>query len=94
MMNNNYTLPLIKGIFSFNEAKELLQLMVDDKIAFHKREIFYIKERNNGDISRHEKRILELREVQENIKNVIGEAEKKGVLLQIQSNISIEFLVK
>ena len=93
-MNNKYELPLIKGVFTPIEAKEVLLLMIGDKIAFHRKEIFSIKERNNGDSSRHEKRITELKEVQAAIKNIIKEAEEKGLQLQIQSTISIECLAQ
>jgi len=91
-MTENYELPLIKGLFTTKEAKQVLLLMVGDKINFHRKEIFSIKERNNGDVSKHEKRISELKEVQHTIKNIIIEAEEKGFQLQIDSTISIELL--
>ncbi len=91
-MTDKYELPLIKGLFTAKEAKEVLLLMIGDKIDFHRKEIFYIKERNNGDTSRHEKRILALKEVQTSIKNIIKNAEEKGLQLKISSDINIELL--
>ena len=91
-MSNKYELPLIKGLFTNKEAKEVLLLMVGDKLTFHRKEIFSIKERNNGDVSKHENRISELKEVQDAIKHIIKEAEDNGFQLKIDCNISIEFL--
>jgi len=91
-MINKYKLPLIKGLFTAKEAKEVLLLMVGDKIAFHKKEVFSLKERNNGDTSRHEKRILELKEVQTSIKDIIKDSEEKVLQLKISSDITIELL--
>ncbi len=93
-MSIKHKLPLIKGLYTNKEAKEVLLLMVGDKLAFHRKEIFSIKERNNGDVLKHEKRITELKEVQDAIKHIIKEAEDNGLQLKIDCTISIKLLAQ
>ena len=85
---------LIEGKFDPSEANSILFTLVNSKINFHSLESFGITERSSGDTSKHEKRILELRKANIDIKELLNFAVENDFLVKIESNIKIKFIKK
>lgn len=89
-MKNKHKYRLIEGDFAPKEAKEILFALIKDKINFHNKHAFSKAVRFNEDSSRSEKRVEQLKQSHEDIKNVIEYATKNGLKLSIKSNIEIK----
>jgi hypothetical protein len=83
---------LVNGVFSAEEAKTVLMTLITNKINFHSLNSFSDYVRFNEDIDKSKKRISELTTTREEILKLMEEAEKKGMKLNIKSNISIELI--
>ena len=81
---------LIKGSFASADASKILLEIVQNKIEYHNRHIFSIRERFNGDTSHSEKRIKELTKIGTSIKKLFAEVEKKGLLVEISCPITVK----
>lgn len=91
-MKKPHTFKLVDGKFSPTDARKILMDLIQNKINFHSRGIHMMEEHNEGDISRHEKRITQLRKSSETLKKVFLQAEKKGMQLKVKGVIEITFL--
>lgn len=89
-MENNQEYKLIDGIFSADEADKILTTLLNYKIDYHNREDFSNHIRFNKDIEHSKKRIQELTETKEQIKNLIKNSKSEDINFVIKSNISIE----
>ncbi|WP_298121244.1 hypothetical protein [Flavobacterium sp.] len=89
-MENNQEFKLIDGTFSLEDADSVLTTLLNYKIDYHKREDFSNHIRFNKDIEHSKKRIQELKETKEQIKNLIQNSKSKDMKFVIKSNISIE----
>jgi hypothetical protein len=89
-MEKQYKFKLIKGDFSIDEAKKMVMSLISSKINFHNLNSFSDYVRFNRDPKKVEKRIAELTTTREEILNLLEEAEKKGMKLNIKSTIAIE----
>ncbi len=91
-MENQKKLIFIDGNFSPQESKEILMNIFRSKIQFHKSKNFSSSERfgKNDDIA--EKRIPELQKSIEVLNEILNQAEKDNLRLEIKSEISISFL--
>lgn len=83
---------LIDGKFAPEEAKKILLTLLDDKIKFHKDEMFSIKEMYNGDTSHSEKRINALNESRTKLLELLEKARQKQLYLKINSEIIISLI--
>lgn len=83
---------LIKGTFAPNDAKEIIDHIISKKINFHKLRIFgsEIKTGVSDDFSK--RRIIELKESQNSLEEVIRNANAEGKSIRIESHISIEII--
>jgi hypothetical protein len=80
---------LVSGVFSPEEANRILMSLLEDKINFHKRNIWSHRERfGKGDIS-SEKRIGELQQTKADISRLLDNAASSGAPLAIRCNIEI-----
>lgn len=93
-METSHTLNLIDGVFSPNEAKDVLVTLIRNKINFHNLEIFSLEERNGKDIERSQKRLAELKKNNEKLIEIIQYAEKNEKTLKVFSSINIEITAK
>ncbi len=80
---------LVSGVFSPDEANTMLMSLLEDKINFHKRNIWSHRERfGKGDVS-SENRIRELRQTKADISKLLDSAALEGAPLAIRCNIEI-----
>jgi hypothetical protein len=89
MMVNVSQHKLIDGIFEPNEAKTLLNSLIDNKISFHSLEDFSSQIRFNKDTNNSKKRIEELNKMNTLINDVINQAETEKHTLEIECMIKI-----
>lgn len=80
---------LIDGIFEPNEAKTLINSLIDNKISFHSLEDFSSQIRFNKDTNNSKKRIEELNKMNTLINDVINQAETEKHTLEIECMIKI-----
>ena len=85
-------LKLIDGTFSPGDARKILMELIQNKINFHTREIQRIEEHKEGNATRSEKRIAQLRKSSEALKKQLVLAEQKGMQLKVKGTIEITFL--
>lgn len=90
-MENQREFKLIDGIFSAEEARNILTALFNYKIDYHNKEDFSNHIRFNKDISHSKKRIQELTEAKKNIKEMLENSKANPKNLVIKSNISISF---
>lgn len=93
-MENHNEFKLVKGIFSPEDAKEVLFKLVNSKIKFHELEKFSITERNMGDIDYSEERIHELEAAKIQIEEQIALAQKENRAIKIDGTIVLELMEK
>jgi len=89
-MENNQEFKLIDGTFSIEDADRVLTNLLNYKIDYHKKEDFSNHIRFNKDIEHSKKRIQELTETKEEIKNLIKNSKSEDIKFVIKSTISIE----
>jgi hypothetical protein len=89
-MENNKEHKLIDGTFSAEDADRVLTTLLNYKIDYHNREDFSNHIRFNKDIEHSKKRIQELTETKEQIKELIQKSKSEDIKFVIKSNISIE----
>lgn len=90
-MKNEQVFKLIDGVFTPEEAGKVLTALINSKINYHNLEDFSNHIRFNNDISQSKKRVVELNEAKEKIKNLLEVAEVNGVNLVVNSTIEISF---
>ncbi|MFV7236048.1 hypothetical protein [Flavobacterium sp. ZB4R12] len=90
-MKNEQVFKLIDGVFTPEEAGKVLAALINSKINYHNLEDFSNHIRFNNDISQSKKRVVELNEAKEKIKNLLEVAEANGVNLVLNSTIEISF---
>ena len=88
-MKNESQHKLIEGIFDPNEAKTLLNSLINNKISFHSLEDFSSQIRFNKDTYHSKKRIEELNKMNTLINDVIIQAETEKHTLEIECIIKI-----
>lgn len=80
---------LISGVFNPDEASELLMALLEDKISFHQRNNWSLRERFGKSTAPGEKRIGELRQTRTDLIALLQEARDAGLQLHINCNIDI-----
>jgi glucosamine 6-phosphate synthetase-like amidotransferase/phosphosugar isomerase protein len=89
-MKNNQKYKLIDGSFTAEDADRVVSNLLNYKIDYHCREDFSNHIRYNKEIEHSKKRIQELTETKEQIKNLIQDFKSENIKFIIKSNISIE----
>lgn len=90
-MKNEQVFKLIDGVFTPEEAGKVLTALINSKINHHNLEDFSNHIRFNNDLSHSKKRVVELNEAKEKIKNLLEVAEANGLNLVVNSTIEISF---
>lgn len=88
------TFQLIEGIFSSKESREILQNIFKSKIQFHTLKNFSSQERFGKVDAIAVTRIPHLTKSLSDILTIIDEAEKKGALVEIKSEVVISITEK
>ena len=91
-MKSKNILKLIDGNFTPAEAGSVLFALISTKINYHSMEAFSIKERTNGDVSKSENRIQELKITAKGLKEIIDLANERQYNLKIKGTIEINFI--
>ena len=89
-MKDNTEFKLIDGVFSLEDADRVLTTLINYKIDYHNREDFSNHIRFNKDIEHSKKRIQELTETKDQIKNIINNSKLGDPKFIIKGNITIE----
>jgi cell fate (sporulation/competence/biofilm development) regulator YlbF (YheA/YmcA/DUF963 family) len=90
-MKNKETFTLIDGIFSNEEAKDILMNIISTKIHFHEKRDFSSQERFGKKDEIAQRRIPELKESLNIINEKIAEAKSQNKKLLINSELTISF---
>ena len=93
-MENQNEFKLVKGVFSPEDAKEVLFKLVNSKIKFHQLEKFSLIERNIGDVDYSEERIHQLEATKIQIEEQIALAKKQNKAIKIDGTIVLELTEK
>lgn len=83
---------LIKGSFQDKDALNILMELFSNKIKFHQQDIFSKEERNSGDVSHSKKRIVELTEEKDKIRNLLTSPQNIGKKIKIDGEINLEII--
>lgn len=92
MITKDRTIKLIEGVFTFEEAAEILFSLLMHKIKFHNLQLLHGQALNEENRKRSEERIHALKESKNIITEMILTARDKGYELQIDSSIDIKFV--
>lgn len=88
-MKQNQTFTLIDGIFSVDDAKDILIMLFNYKIDYHNREDFSNHIRFNKDLSHSQIRIAELMNSRDNLTKMLNNKDLKSAKLIINSTITV-----
>jgi hypothetical protein len=80
---------LIDGIFTANQAKAILLPLLRHKIHYHELVIFSNHEKDINRSNYHHERLEKLIQLRESVKEEIDFAEKTGLLLTVECQLSI-----
>ncbi len=92
VMTDQHQFKLIDGQFTPDEAGRVLFAMLKSKIQFHNWESFSNEERFGRDFANSEKRVAELRQACDQVKEVIAYANENNLKFKISSDIHIELM--
>ncbi|MEM7382508.1 MAG: hypothetical protein AAF361_15135 [Bacteroidota bacterium] len=81
---------LVEGTFSPLEAADILLSLLNDKIKFHTVQELNLRDRQSEDNHRSERRIAELKEAKQHIKDLVVQARNDGLEIVIDSLIDIK----
>jgi hypothetical protein len=83
---------LVKGSFSPEDALEIINHLIAEKINFHEMRSFSSKIRFGEVDQNSEERIIELKKSRAAFTSIITKAREQGKTLKIESTISVEVL--
>jgi len=83
---------IIDGTFMPADASRFLMRLINDKIDYHNLEILSIRERFNGDVSHSIRRIDELKETQESIRQVLNIALDNEMEVRVHCSVQLELV--
>lgn len=89
-MNTNENVTLINGVFTPDEAKEVLLTLLNHKINFHRMRNFSAEERFGKPDPVSTKRLTELYESRKQVLSLLEEAASAGYKLEIESLVNIK----
>lgn len=87
------TFKLIDGKYTKEEATEILMNLFSSKINFHELKQFSSIEKFGEANANTQKRIIELTESRQSIRDILGSNSNNNIQLRIQSTVNIEILV-
>jgi len=91
-MNTTQRYKLINGTFSASEAKRVLLSLVTSKIDFHNLEKLSSEERFGRDVAHSERRLIELRQLQDTFRSICQSAGDAGMDIQLNGWVEAEFV--
>lgn len=91
-MKQAKTLKLIDGDFSTEEALEVLNNLIKNKIKFHELKIFSHSERFGDEDTNSHQRIKELKASLEELKSFLNIAKDNNMKLKINAEVSLNLI--
>lgn len=91
-MSKENKLTLIEGNFNIEEAEEILMGIFNSKIKFHQHKNFSTNERYGKDCETSVKRIPELKQSIEELKEILLKAKKSNKEIHINSIVNINLI--
>lgn len=91
-MNTTQRYTLLNGIFSPDEARQVLLSLVKSKIDFHNMEKLSNEERFGRDIAHSERRLAELRQLHETLRTTCQSAADTARRVQVNGWIEITLI--
>mgnify|MGYP003522599542 FL=1 len=88
-MKQNQSFTLIDGLFSVEDAKDILLMLFNYKIDYHNREDFSNHIRFNKDLAHSQLRITELMNSRDKIMEMLEHKDLKSAKLIINSTITV-----
>jgi hypothetical protein len=88
-MDNTLEFKLVDGSFTPEEAKTVINSLIDSKIKFHNLEDFSNNIRFNSDSSHSKKRVEQLNEIKKEINLLMTEANSNGQLVELKCHFEI-----
>lgn len=83
---------LIDGTFMPADANRFLMKLINSKIDYHNLEILSMRERFNGDVSHSLKRVEELKETQEALRQLLNIAFDNGMEVRVHCSVQLELV--
>ncbi len=83
---------LLDGVFTPEDAEDVLMTIVQKKINYHNDRILSVWEREGCACPTSEERLKALRAMRTEIAKVIAEAKEKGLQLDINCNIEVDLI--
>lgn len=90
--DNPRGLDLVKGMFTAEEAREVLMSLISSKLRFHSKKNQHAYEKTGQTDPKSEERILELKQLRKQIVAELREAEQKGLMVDVNANIQLSFM--
>lgn len=86
----NHQLTLIDSTYNVNDAKEVLQSLLSDKIRFLNRKIFSLQERFGSDTEHQENRVRELRKELDQLRAFLDPFNDDGYEVEIDCLVDLK----
>lgn len=90
-MENEFEFELVNGNFSPEEAKTVINSLINSKINFHNLEDFSNSIRFNSDSSNSKIRIEQLNEIKTKINQLLTEANSKNLSVELNCHFEAKF---
>ncbi|MBS9462414.1 hypothetical protein KIM67_08335 [Flagellimonas sp. 389] len=85
-----YNVRLVEGEFDPAESAEVLLSLLNYKIKFHTVQLLNLKETQNSDPEKSQKRIEDLKAAKQKVTELVVQARNKGQTLEIRSILNIK----
>lgn len=90
-MENEFEFELVNGNFNPEEAKTVINSLINSKINFHNLEDFSNSIRFNSDSSNSKIRIEQLNEIKTKINQLLTEANSKNLSVELNCHFEVKF---
>lgn len=90
-MENEFEFELVNGNFNPEEAKTVINSLINSKINFHNLEDFSNSIRFNSDSSNSKIRIEQLNEIKTKINQLLTEANSKNLNVELNCHFEVKF---
>ncbi len=87
--NQSYNVRLVEGEFEPAESAEVLLSLLNYKIKFHTVQLLNLKETQNSDPEKSQKRIEDLKAAKQEVTELVVRARNHGKKLEIHSTVNI-----
>lgn len=84
-------LELIKGVYTTEEAREVLMSLISNKLRFHGIKNLQAYETTGREDPKSGKRIKELKQLRERLLTELQEAKDEGLNVELHANIDLKF---